>query len=269
MLSALTCRNVCRLLMASGSFVAFSISVLALANAADNGIPRVITLAQAKAINEPAKESIKVPAKEDKSSSSNRTVITPEREAAVSTFVRLHHPELEALLTHLSEARPKEYDKALRELFRVTERLGQIQDRDAELYELELRLWKTQSRLQLLLARLHMGENADLKRQVREAVQEQFEVKVVMLERQEKKLSEQASKALADLAKLKADKDQWIERQINMLTPVTATSTSNKNKPTNTPNSKNPGGKPVVKEPVRKEDESSKPTAPPASSLSK
>src|SRR5689334_8604162 len=57
-------------------------------------------------------------------------VVSPEREAAVMTFVRRHHEELEALLIHLREARPKEYEKALRELFRVTERLGQIQDRD-------------------------------------------------------------------------------------------------------------------------------------------
>src|SRR5688500_7902960 len=40
--------------------------------------------------------------------------ITPEREAAVMTFVKQHHPELSELLIHLKEHTPKEYDRAVR-----------------------------------------------------------------------------------------------------------------------------------------------------------
>jgi hypothetical protein len=87
-------------------------------------------------------------------------VMSPEREAAVLTFVRLHHAELESLLNHLRDASPKEYEKACRELYRVTERLSLSRDRDSVQYELELRSWKAQSRLQLLSAKMQMASSA-------------------------------------------------------------------------------------------------------------
>ena len=39
--------------------------------------------------------------------------ITPEREAAVTTFVEKNHAELAALLVHLKTNQPKEYERAL------------------------------------------------------------------------------------------------------------------------------------------------------------
>src|SRR5687767_13810045 len=54
--------------------------------------------------------------------------ITPEREAAVMTFVKHHHAELAELLIHLKENAPKEYERAVRDLFRTSERLAQVQE---------------------------------------------------------------------------------------------------------------------------------------------
>jgi len=79
---------------------------------------------------------------------------TPEREAAALTFVRAHHPELAELLDRLKTRRPQEYQKAIRELFRASERLAQSQEQAPQRYEMELSEWKLQSRVQLLVARM-------------------------------------------------------------------------------------------------------------------
>src|SRR5262245_22677697 len=71
--------------------------------------------------------------------------VTPEREAAVLTFIQRNHADLADLLAHLKENQPQAYEQAIRELFRTTERLAQIQERDPLQYELELAVWKAQS----------------------------------------------------------------------------------------------------------------------------
>ena len=45
-----------------------------------------------------------------------KTVLTLEREAAVMTFVRQHHPALERLLSHLKKREPTAYQRAARDL---------------------------------------------------------------------------------------------------------------------------------------------------------
>ena len=68
--------------------------------------------------------------------------VTPEREAAARTFVSRHHPELVALLDHLQTSEPKQYQRAVRELFRASERLAQFREQDEGRYALELETWK-------------------------------------------------------------------------------------------------------------------------------
>lgn len=154
--------------------------------------------------------------------------VSPEREAAVLSFVHRNHDELETLLNHLKTARPKEYEKAIRELSRATERLTQIHDRDAELYELELKLWKIQSRLQLLSAKLQMGGPDEVKAQIKDALKEQLELRAAMLERQKQRLEQQTKKVNEDLSRLKADEDLWIEKQYDQLTRPVAVAVPDK-----------------------------------------
>src|SRR5262249_21973120 len=99
--------------------------------------------------------------------------ITPEREAAVKTFVDQHHPELGELLVHLKENNKKEYDKAVRDLFKTSERLAKVHESDEDRYELELKLWQTQSRIELLAARYKMNPTNELKKQLRDAIVQQ------------------------------------------------------------------------------------------------
>src|SRR3569623_1293825 len=83
--------------------------------------------------------------------------ITPEREAAAIAFVQRNHAELAELLGYLKSSQPEEYTRAIREIYRTTERLAQIVERDPALYDLEVSAWTAQSHVQLLAAKLKMG----------------------------------------------------------------------------------------------------------------
>lgn len=147
-----------------------------------------------------------------------RISITPEREAAVMTFVRRNHAELAELLAHLKENQPKEYERAIRELFRTSERLTLIHDRDREQYDLEVQLWKTQSRIQLLTARLQMGDSDELRGELRELLGEQIDNRAALLRHDREKAAKRLAKIEDDLQRLESDREKVIERQLQSLT---------------------------------------------------
>jgi hypothetical protein len=144
--------------------------------------------------------------------------ITPEREAAVMTFVKRHHPELTELLIHLKENAPKEYDRAVRELLRTSERLAQIQERDSLTYELELQSWKARSRAQLLAARLQMGESSELREQLRAALNEEYDLRLQLLERDREKAADRLKNLGEQIDRISQRRAEEIDRQLKQLT---------------------------------------------------
>jgi hypothetical protein len=144
--------------------------------------------------------------------------VTPEREAAVRTFIERNHPELAGLLTHLKDNQPKEYERAVRELHRVTERLAGVQERDPLQYELEVRLWTAQSQVQLLAARLKMGQTEELKDQLRQAIGQQADAKVELLKHEKSRVTERLSRIERDIARFEAGRDEVVEKQLELLT---------------------------------------------------
>lgn len=144
--------------------------------------------------------------------------VTPEREAAVKTFVERNHPELTELLTHLKANKPQEYERAIRELHRITERLAGIQERDRAQYELELKLWTAQSRVQLFTAKLRMDSTDDLKSQLRDALNAQAEAKVALLKHERTRVTARLEKIDADIAQFETDRQKVIDKQMDLLT---------------------------------------------------
>ena len=120
--------------------------------------------------------------------------VTPEREAAVKTFVERNHPELAELLTHLKANKPQEYERAIRELHRITERLAGVQERDRAQYDLELKLWTAQSRVQLFTAKLRMDSTDELKSKLRDALNAQAEAKVALLKHERVRVADRLAK---------------------------------------------------------------------------
>jgi hypothetical protein len=156
-------------------------------------------------------------------------VITPEREAAALTFVREHHPELADLIAVLKEKQPKEYQKALRDLFRASEKLAQIHDLDKARYELELKAWKLQSRIQLLTARLTMQSNDKLRAELRTALGEQYDTQLALVRAERERVAQRLEMLDKQLANLEQRKSEAIDKQVNLL--MKETKRINKEKP--------------------------------------
>ncbi len=155
--------------------------------------------------------------------------ITPEREAAAITFVERNHAELAGLLGSLKANQPKQYEQAIREIFRVTERLAGVQERDPLLYELEVKLWTAQSQVQLLAARLKMsdrdeGRQDDYRQQLREALSMQIAARLEVLKHQREQASERLAKMDREIKQIEESREQAIEKQLDVLTRM------NKNK---------------------------------------
>lgn len=144
--------------------------------------------------------------------------VTPQREAAVMTFVQRNHPELADLLSYLKTSQPEEYDRAIKEIFQITERLDRIQDRDGLQYELEVAAWTAQSRVQLLAAKLKMGSSDELVKQLREALKNQNEAKLSLLKHERQKAADRLAKIDGEIARFESDREKAIDRQVQLLT---------------------------------------------------
>ena len=99
---------------------------------------------------------------------------TPEREAAARVFVQRRHPELDSLLDHLKTRNRPEYEKAVVELFQVSEDLATLHQQDPERHELALNAWKAKSRVEVLTAQLARGPTPELESQLRRAIESQI-----------------------------------------------------------------------------------------------
>jgi hypothetical protein len=144
--------------------------------------------------------------------------ITPEREAAVLTFVQRNHPELSDLLASLKASQPEEYERAMREIFRTTERLAQIQERDPLQYELEISAWTAQSKVQLLAARLKMGATDELRKQLRAALALQNDAKLALLKHERHKIADRLGKTDREISQYESDREKVIDKQLELLT---------------------------------------------------
>jgi hypothetical protein len=169
-------------------------------------------------------------------------------EANVLEFVREHHPELRELLSQLKASRPREYEKAVRDLSRVRDRLFAMSKTNDERYAVELANWKTETRIQLLAAKLHMGENAELLQQLRQALSEQVDLRRQLLQFDRAAAEERLQRLDAQIQRLDQDRSQAIERQLQILTRSPARSAPSANKSTPAPSTDQPA--PSTKKPA-------------------
>ena len=104
--------------------------------------------------------------------------LSPAREAAALAFASEQHPELSYLLLQLRNNSHLEYYQGVREVDRARERLQRTKERSSELYEIELRVWRLDSRIQLLAARLAMTENSSLEDELKNLLRERVAVRL-------------------------------------------------------------------------------------------
>ena len=144
--------------------------------------------------------------------------MTPEREAAAMAFVKEHHPELAEILIHLKESSPKEFERAVRDVSRASDRLSQIRERDSQTYELELKIWQARSRAQLLNARLQMGNDEDLRKQLRDALAEEYDLRLQILARDREKFADRVNSLDQQIERLTQRREAGIEAHYQQMT---------------------------------------------------
>ncbi len=147
----------------------------------------------------------------------NLQPLTPEREAAAVTFVTLHHPDLAELLKHLKEANPREYQRALRELFRQSENLAVTHEKDPRRYELDLEAWKLRSRIQLLAARLSMSYSKALEDELRTALGEQVDLRLRQQEFMRDRLTNKLQEVETEIARIQSDRDGRVKTELRRI----------------------------------------------------
>ncbi|MBC7851852.1 MAG: hypothetical protein IAF94_00305 [Pirellulaceae bacterium] len=201
--------------------------------------------AQEKAEYPPAVE------KQSPAKNKNDLPITAEREAAVMTFVQQNHAELRELLNHLRDNRRKDYERAIRELSRDAERIGQLKARDGKQYELEIQAWTIKSRIQLLTAHLAMGDKEEIRSQLRSLLNEQMDVRSAVLKRERERAQDRLIRIEQDLSRLENDRQKIVENQLRVLTKSAADS---KNKVKVTKSGPRPGNKKPAKPTVNQPD---------------
>lgn len=182
--------------------------------------------AKDSSLKDPVKDPLKRPANQPEKTPGGKPMkpagdpfsLTPEREAAAMTFVKQHHPELAELVSVLKESRPKEYHKAIRDLYRASEQLANLHEADLQRYNLELKAWRIQSRVQLLVARVQMAPTDEkLTSELKAELSQQVDVRLEILELERQRLSERAGRLDSQIDKLKLSRDSHVERQLSEL----------------------------------------------------
>ena len=135
---------------------------------------------------------------------------TEEREAAALHFVKKHCAELLPLLDELKKSNRPAYERQVRETFEITELLADLQD-DPKRYELELKIWKSENKAMVLVARLATPKDEDRKaieEQLQALAKELVELEVQSLEHRVQVLDRELGNAREELTKARDNIDK-------------------------------------------------------------
>ncbi|MEZ6066940.1 MAG: hypothetical protein R3B90_14840 [Planctomycetaceae bacterium] len=143
--------------------------------------------------------------------------MTPEREAAALKFAELHHEELVDLLGRLRMMNPVEYQNAIRDLYQSSERLARMKERSVDRYELELSIWKIDSRSHLLVARLAAEENATLRDELRSLLSRKRELRAGIIELERARIVTRLDRLDRDLAELRTNDEAAVDLDMQRL----------------------------------------------------
>jgi hypothetical protein len=142
---------------------------------------------------------------------------TPEREAAALTFVRRHHKELVKLLERLKPMDRDEYERAIGELFQVSETLANLRLRDEKRYEVSLDAWKAKSKVELLVAQLAGNPKPELQSQLRDAIEAQVGVEIRQQKLEREAAEARLRKANEAIERLESNRGNLVDSRVNVL----------------------------------------------------
>ena len=140
-----------------------------------------------------------------------------EREDTALNFAKLHHEELARLLKRLKTRDNRAYWRAIRRLYQDSERLARTEKRATpERYKLALALWKLDSRIRLLAARVLLAKQPKpkLKTRLNDALLERVDLRIRMMEMDRQRLLGRIQKIDANIAGLQADRAAAAKKEL-------------------------------------------------------
>jgi hypothetical protein len=144
---------------------------------------------------------------------------TEEREAAALFFVRKHVPEVVPLLEELKKSNPSQYQQEIREVFKVTEMLADLQD-DPRRHDLELKIWKTENKAHALVAKLSTPKEEDRKQveaTLQEMARELVDLDIQILELRADQLDKELGEVKDELARTRDQLDKNVKTRYDGL----------------------------------------------------
>ncbi len=166
-----------------------------------------------------------------------RATFTAEREAAALAFVDQHHPELAALLDRLKPMNRDEYETAIVELFRVSETLAALRNRDPKRHDLMLDAWKARSRVDLLAAQYATQPTPAMESALRTALNAQIDVELRQQRYERELAASRLNRAEEVISKLTTKREETIASRLESLRKKGQRSraTVTRNRPATTP----------------------------------
>ncbi|MBI1916767.1 MAG: hypothetical protein HYS12_18835 [Planctomycetes bacterium] len=138
---------------------------------------------------------------------------TEEREAAARFFVKKHVPELLPLLDELKKNNATKYQQEIREIFQVTEMLADLQD-DEKRHDLELKIWKSENKAFVLIARLATPDEEERKKvqgQLRDLARELVDLDIQVLELKAEQLDKELGEVKDGLTRAREQVEQNVK----------------------------------------------------------
>lgn len=142
----------------------------------------------------------------------------PEEETIA--FAREHHPELADLLVNLKSTKPQAYARGLKQLSAAHQRLSRIKTAFPEKYALGLAVWKLDSRIQLLAARMTMSDETSLEEELKKLLAERHEARVKELTYDRELVEARLKKVDEALQKTIEGRDQALAAELDKIMKV-------------------------------------------------
>lgn len=137
-----------------------------------------------------------------------------ESEATVLPFVEEHHSQLLSVLTALKQSNPKEYEAAIADIHKTLRRLSQLEKRNKTLYEVDLDAWKTQSRIDLMMARAIAKEHSLDEAALRSLVAQRRAIQVKRLKVELEQLEDRKKQLQDSLVRLEDNEKERMDQQV-------------------------------------------------------
>jgi len=141
-----------------------------------------------------------------------RVTLSKKQQATVVSFAREHHGELADLLQQLKQRNNKQYKQATAELYADVERLERLRQRSPDRHQLELELWKLDSHIKLLAARLTMSKKPEVEAElIKNALLKRVNLRLARLRAEQIRLKTRVDRISAAIDELESQPAEAVE----------------------------------------------------------